>query len=392
MAVTKRRGATTPILIALACAAILFFWLRCDGDDAGTNAGESATGGETAPAPATGDPATPSPKSRPELGPSVEKLTAALEDYKQAAVYPPWSRPHDEGTEYKLAWNEPVVSDLPFLETADRVLMFRFMSDRAHVVHGEALTSWIEVWERDTPDTLLPATIVQAWVVSNSEHQGRKIALEYRDTGTKGDKKAGDHRYTNRFVPSDHEELATPQQVRIMAEVEVENERRIITRDFTYASQPVLEILSISDDIVAGSLVITLRVNVHQPGLHTFEANLMSGDGEIPIAYTDMSHQLGKGKTSVDLVFFGKVLHELDLAGPYQVRDLRGFLRDLDGGENQYWSSPRRHRTQPYRNTDFSAAAWDSEEKREKIRLFEELIEKSGSGHAGGAEPDIEIR
>jgi hypothetical protein len=194
------------------------------------------------------------------------------------------------------------------------------------------------------------------------------------------------------MVPSELAELATPQQVRIMAEVEVGKERRIITRDFTYTPRPVLEVLSMSDRLENGSLVVTLRVKVHQPGLHTFEANAMSADGEIPIAYTDSSHTLGKGTASVDLVFFGKIFHELDLAGPYLIRDVRGFLRDLDGGENVWWSAARSHKTKAYANTDFSGAEWDAEEKRHKIEAFESLIEASRSGHPGSAEPDIDLR
>lgn len=285
-------------------------------------------------------------------------------------MYPPWSRPHDEGTAYKLAWNEPVISDLPFFESGDRVLRFRFASDRAHVGFGDALTSWIEVWEASAPERRLAANITQAWVMSNAGgRQGRTVPLRYADDG--------EHRYSNRFVPSEHDELADAQQVRIMAEVEVDGERRMITRDFTYTPRPVLEVLAIRDAVRDGSLVITLDVEVFEPGIHTIEANALSGDGEIPIAYVDASSTLAVGKTSVDLVFFGKVFRELAIDGPYLIDDLRGFRRDLDGGENLYWSDSRSHTTRPYPRTDFSDQPWDSDEKREKIRAFEDLIEQT---------------
>ena len=187
----------------------------------------------------------------------------------------------------------------------------------------------------------------------------------------------GQHRYRNRFVPSEHEELADAQQVRIAAEVEVEGERRMITRDFTYTPRPVLEILAIRDAVRDGSLVITLDVEVFEPGIHTIEANALSGDGEIPIGYVDTSATLAAGKTSVELIFFGKIFRDLAIDGPYLIRDLRGFRRDLDGGENLYWSDGRAYPTRPYPRSDFSDQPWDSDEKREKIRSFEELIEQA---------------
>ena len=364
----RRRALLAAAVLALAAALIWTLWPGGDPASREDTAAAPAAGRDPAAGPAPGHATTTAP---PELGgPGRERLQQALDDYRRLAVYPPWSRPHDEGTAYKLAWNEPVVSDLPFLEAGGREIEFRFASDRAHVGFGETLTSWIEVWEASAPDRRLPATIRQAWVMSNAGgRQGRTVPLDYADDGT--------HRYTNRFVPSEHDELADAQQVRISAEVEVEGERRLITRDFTYTPRPVLEVLAIRDAIRDGSLVITLDVEVFEPGLHTIEANALSGDGEVPIAYVDTSTTLQVGKTRVDLTFFGKIFRDAGIDGPYQIRDLRGFRRDLDGGTNLYWSDPRVHTTRPYPRTDLADAEWDADEKREKIRAFEDLIEQA---------------
>ena len=362
-------GARRRLLLAalgVALIAALVLWRGGDGERADPPA-PAAT--RAAPAPAPPPPGTPG--AAPSLAPHADRLRQALDDYRRAAVYPPGSRPHDEGTAYKLAWNQPVVSDLPFLEQDGRARMFRFGADRAHVMFGEALTSWIEVFEPGEPERRVPARVVQAWVMSNaSDGQGRKVALAYDDAD-------GDLRLENRFTPSEHEELAAAQQVRILAEVEAEGERRTITRDFTYAPRPVLEILAVGDAVRDGSLVVTLDVEVHQAGLHTIEANLISGDGEVPIGYVDTSAPLAAGRGAVELVFFGRMLREARLDGPYQVRDLRGFLRDLDGGENEHWSDGRVHRTGPYGHQAFSDAEWDAPEKREKIQRFEQLIQES---------------
>jgi len=123
--------------------------------------------------------------------------------------------------------------------------------------------------------------------------------------------------------------------------------------------------------------VITLDVEVFEPGVHTLEANALSADGEVAIAYVDTSATLAAGKTRVELVFYGKIFRDLAVDGPYLIRDLRGFRRDLDGGENLHWSDARSHTTAPYPHTDFTDQEWDADEKREKIRAFEDLIEQA---------------
>lgn len=364
---TGRRWFATIALVLIVVA--LVWWRRSSHDARPAPAGatiSAPTPGASVDAQVGGAAGVEPP---PGLPPDVGRLQQALDDYRRVAVYPVWSRPHDEGTAYKLAWNEPVVSDLVFSEAGGHVLRFHFGADRAHVMFGETLTSWIDVWDAADPDRRVPATIVQAWVMSNaSAGSGRKVPLRYADDGT--------HRQVNRFVPSEHDELSAAQQVRISAEVEVDGERRLITRDFTYTPRPVLEILAIRDAIVDGSLVITLDVEVYEPGLHTFEANALSADGEIPIAYVDISTTLTLGKASVALTFFGKIFRDLAIDGPYLIKDLRGFRRDIDGGENLYWSDARTHTTRPYARTELSDAEWDADEKREKIRLFEELIQR----------------
>lgn len=317
--------------------------------------------------------------------PTPDRLRQALDDYRRFAAYPHWSRPHDEGTRYLIEWNKPVISDLPMSDLPGHETMYRFGADRHHVTFGEPLSTWIEVWRLGDETRRLPVTVHAAYVMALSgPKQGRVIPLVYRDDGMNGDEVAGDLRYTNRFVPSEHEEMRQSMQVQIVADVEAGDMRKPIIRDFTCAPRPTIEIVGVSDSIKEGSLAVTLDVQVYEAGTYTFLANVYSGDGEAAISYSDVSYTLEAGRGKVDLRFFGKIFHDKGVDGPYLVKDFRGLLNLWGEEENIWWSDPRSHQTKPYKRTDFSPDEWDSEEKREKIKAFEDLISKTEAGEIGG--------
>ena len=309
-----------------------------------------------------------------------------LADYERAAVYPWWSRPHDDGSRPLLAWNQPAVSDLPFADDPNAPTSYHFAADKMHVPYGESMTSWIEVWKTGETRERVPAHVKQAWVMAVDGAPGRMLPLGYADDGS--------HRYTNTFVPSEHKELALSRQVRIVAEVEAGGQTRTMLRDFTYAPREVLRVVGISDSIADGSLTISLDVDVLEAGTYTFQANLMAADGTTPLAWNDIGAQLASGRQRVRLVFFGKILRDQLQNGPYVMRDLRGFLHKDDAEHNLWWSYPNSYRTAAYAAADFSPAEWDSAEKREKVAGMHDIIDKTARGELGGgsgASPHIHI-
>jgi hypothetical protein len=357
------------------------------------------------PAPSTNAPALPADGSRgaridgksaaPEAGktpiltmggPTEDRLRRNLDEYKKVSVYPPWSRPFDDGTKYLLAWNKPATSDLPMDDTPGKETTYHFDADRANVAYGQAITSWIEVWKNGDPQKKLPIDVEDAWVMGDvGPKTGRLVKLSYHDDGQDGDEVAGDGRYSNRFVPSQLPQLKQASQVHLSATVSVDGVRRQFVREFTYAPRKVVEILGLSDAARSGSLVVTLDVNVNDRGTYDFEANLMSGDGSTPLGYTQMNYTLSPGRQTVDLVFFGRMFQERSADGPYLVRDVRGLLLSLDGGEHNIpfqYDTP--YLTKPWRHSEFSASPWDAQEKRDKIAAMEQVIADTAAGRIGG--------
>ena len=131
-----------------------------------------------------------------------------------------------------------------------------------------------------------------------------------------------------------------------------------------------------SDTAVDGSLVVYADVQVREPGFYRFDLNLFSSDGA-PLAFANFKGPLDVGLHHVPFEFFGLLLLDLGVSGPYQVRNLRGYLF-LDGeypdrlrlrdAENVYW-------THAYEVASFSDEEFMSDHKARMIELIEQDVE-----------------
>lgn len=356
-------------------AAAVFLFLRAGDADRPATAPPVASPAPSPPTTHRSVAAAGEAAPRPALaagGITVDRLERARDDYLAVSVYPTWSRPLDEGSAYKLRWNQPVVSELPFGEEGN--LRYRFAADRAHVIADQSLSSWIEVWRGDDRSDRVAVVVHEAWV---TDGQKRYLALLYEPDA--------DGVPRNTFAPADYEELDGPgRQLRILADIEVEGERRIVLRDFTYAPRRLLTIRGVTDRTDGGNLIVRLDLEVHEAGLYQFEANALAAADEAPLAYASLGQALEIGRQSVELPFFGKIFHDQQSPGPYLIKDFRGYL--IPPGDDDYyvwWSDPRSHETAAYRLDQLSPDVWDAPEKRQKLQHFDELISQTARGEIG---------
>jgi hypothetical protein len=305
-----------------------------------------------------------------------DQLTKSLATYKKMAVYPIWSRPHDEGSRYLLHWNDVAGTQAFFDNEPGHELYYLYEADRNHVNYGDAITSTLRVY--DGSQKAARFEIADAYVVIMSgPRQGRYLKLDYHDDGRDGDKIAGDGVFTNRFTPADHDALSTPEQAKLVAEIVIDGKMKLAERQFGYSPRPVLDVIGLREDLEAGSLAVTVDVDVREAGGYNFQANLVTASGEVPVAWLDMHFNLALGRQQVKLVFFGKAIRDIGASGPFLVRDLRGYLSLSNPDTTLWWSDEHTITTRAYATTDFSPVEWDDDEKRARIANFEKLISET---------------
>jgi hypothetical protein len=368
---TRRR--TLVLMFVLAALAVVLLWPR-NREPVATSAPPSATPSSPQRTVAAAAVPAPAEDQMPPVTPS--RVRKQLEDYKKGAVYPPWSYPLTPDMKFLLEWNKAATNDTLFGDTTDEGIYFRFDADRSAVMPGDTYTAWLEVWKVDADKNrvLLPVVIDSA-VIQKTEgpDQSDAVQVSFSDDGH--------HRYSTQLVPSQERALANASTARIVVYANAAGQRRQLIRDFSYSSKRVLTVLGVSDAMRDGSLVVTLQVQAYEDGVYTFFADLAAADGETPIATTERSIPLKAGRGTADLVFFGKVIRDQGISGPYVVRDLHGLRRGGLGETGIVWDEPRRFTTKPYKAWDFSGAEWDSEEKREKIKRFESVLSAMEGKH-----------
>lgn len=323
----------------------------------------------------------------PDVFLSAAALTKDLETYKRMAVYPIWSRPHDEGSAYLLRWNQVAGSQAIFDNTPGKESFYLFEADKNHVDFGEAITSWVRVYGVDQKP--VPFEIADAYVaIMSGPRQGRHLKLDYHDDGQDGDLVAGDGVLTNRFVPAQHEALAMPEQAKLVAEIVIDGKMMLAERQFGFAPRAVLDVVGMSEHLEQGSLAVTVDVEVHEAGGYNFQANLVAAAGDVPVAWLDIHAALEPGRQQVTLVFFGKAIRDVGVAGPFVVRDLRGYVSLFDPDTTLWWSDNHTLTTRAYAMTEFSPEEYDDDEKRGRIDNFEHLIAAAQiEERGGGGEP-----
>ena len=146
-----------------------------------------------------------------------------------------------------------------------------------------------------------------------------------------------------------------------------------------------------------GHLVISVPVEVFKAGYYKFEANLQQkGGGKQFIATSSFKRKLDIGNQIIELQFFGKIIRDKNISGPYIVRNIRGrrnnstvtpdmLKKSLEEGIRipitrqteplyEYLEPANEHETSSYSVSEFSNNEWKSEEKERRMKYLEGLI------------------
>jgi hypothetical protein len=238
---------------------------------------------------------------------------SAAEEYRRRARYPHSSQPLGDGEDPILRAREvsPVTATGP--EGAEPVLTVfpeRVSFESPSPVHVYAFLS--------VKGERVPAQRIVGEVQTDAlEVVG---ALAFRDDGIAPDAVAGDAVYSAPFDPGEAaaQRLAASYLVRVQAVTE-SGDRREAATGFLY-SRPQAHLTGrYRDALIDGDLAVDAEVEVAANGRFHIEGSLYAEDGR-PLAWAQTTEALPPGLQWMRLPFFGLILREREVDGPYVLR------------------------------------------------------------------------
>lgn len=302
------------------------------------------------------------------------KLEDTLALYKQVLVYPRWSRPIDGSTPHQLDWNHGLSIAQPFAADLDgREIEAHVTLDHSFAGPGDTLSAVIEVARAVDHAPVSPDLIAARVEVFSGNELGWQRAADVPVAP------AGSA-WTAQFAPARLEQLAArPRPARLVVHVEIGPFSRDLPLSFRYAANTALHVIGKSYDAVeSGSLAVHFDVDVRHVQPTLVQAVLYDATGATPIAtYSDWFRPKALGRQDLAIRFFGKVIRDQRIAGPYRIKQIHGNVQVPDADPLEIWwgfPDDPPMMTAAYSPTAFSAENYDSPEKRSTIAHYEDLI------------------
>ncbi|MDF3819354.1 hypothetical protein P3G55_05565 [Leptospira sp. 96542] len=321
-----------------------------------------------------------------------------LEKYLEWAEYPPYSRPmsilnHDLAFPFIIETSPDYILDEKTNEPNGYVCMFQ---PKTWSVIGPKDVMYVTLECRDKARNRVKVSIDSHQVFKEWEGQRYGVvSASVNDNGTDGDQTRGDNVYTFSWKPM----KGDWGQMSLVAEITYgpENLKTKLTSSFFSSPTVPAEFNGVFTDTVQdGSLIVKAVLNVYRKGKYHLEANLKDEKNGEYIAYAVYDGELVSGSNEVSFTFFGKILRDKDLDGPYIATSFRGHrvnlpidpewfnqgaegLRKIEAART---TEPDRELVVPYKDEyktrfykveTFSRAAWDSQDKQERIRQIKSL-------------------
>ncbi|WP_411821800.1 hypothetical protein [Leptospira sp. 'Mane'] len=331
----------------------------------------------------------------PDDGASVQYV---LEQYTEWAQYPPYSRPmsilnHDLAFPFIIENSPDYQLDSKTKEGNGYVCLFQ---PKTWAVIGNKDSIYVTLECRDKSRNRVKISIDSHQVFREWEGQRYgAISASVNDNGVDGDQTRGDNVFTFSWKPM----KSDWGQMSLVADITYGPEGNKTTVTSSFFSSPTVpaEFNGVfSDSLQDGSLVVKAIVNVYRKGKYHLEANLKDEKNGEYVAYAIHDGDLKSGSNEVEFIFFGKILRDKDLDGPYLATSFRGHrvnlpidpewynqgeegLRKLQAAKT---TEPDRELVYPYKDEyktkfyqveSFSKAVWDSQDKQDRIRNLKSL-------------------
>lgn len=217
---------------------------------------------------------------------------------------------------------------------------YQFHAPKFSIAGDQSFIAWLKVdnasnWstgresapERGSP---VEPQIISAKILSDIKTGRVEIGTaRYNDAGTDGDERAKDGIYTFSWKPAEKSRISWGE---LTLHVTFKVGDQEIEHDLAFSCTPRVPALFtglITEELRDGSLIIKPEVSVLEPGYYIFEANLYHKETQKPTHFVNRKINLPAGTRDIELLFFGKIFHDKELAGKFVMKDLRGFRHNM---------------------------------------------------------------
>jgi hypothetical protein len=158
--------------------------------------------------------------------------------------------------------------------------------------------------------------------------------------------------------------------VQVEAQLDGTEERKGAT-SFMYASPHAQLTGNYRDAVVDGSLVVGAEIEVTQAGRFHLEATLYGSDGLVKIAWAQAAQWLEPGTHWLDLAYYGLILRERGLDGPFVLRYVAlSTTSEMPNAKNRVVENA--YATGPYQVSAFSDRPFDDPQLLEAAKRIED--------------------
>lgn len=273
-----------------------------------------------APQPPVVAPNRPAPALTPAEPPMEEsfkqlELSAAearLRQIRMRRAYPLWTQPLDQAN----VWSppEPYLGSSSDQNPGGRIFV---MAERAQADLGSTVRIFVKAIGADgqpAPISGLEGHTLEGWS-GRAPHP--RIALSFGDDGAGGDERAGDLVYTGVLaVPQDRSNAG---DWTVAVEGTIGSDRRGASTVVLFEPNDARFTGEFSEEMVDGSIVVHAGVEIIEPTFTHVRLELFAGDQPIAQAWAAQTPDAA-GQRTFDVTFYGKVIRDAGLNGPYTVR------------------------------------------------------------------------
>ncbi len=236
--------------------------------------------------------------------------------------YPPGSQPLTEGVDPMMQPRETNPVD------AKTGISVSF-GPRVAVVHPpDPLVIDLEVTDKSGQRLPISDGVVRFRPDGTTPEAGPWYSTPLVDDGSGRDLARDDLQYSATFAPTAEQKAALfagGSHVYVEVQFEAPNSlgRRLYATAMQYSRQPSASLNGkYKDAIEGGSLVVQAGVTAKAAGNYRLIASLYGPDGEQALAFASKAAHLEQGDGWIPLLFFGKILHDGGIDGPYELRYL----------------------------------------------------------------------